>query len=118
MGYYANSTESDFTIPVAKIAAALEAVRGVGGDGPTLSAAVGSITSFEDCAEDGGGFVLGGHTDKFLSRTEEVLAALAPFAREGSYVRFAGEDDSLFGFRVAGGKLLDEHGVVDWRVDR
>lgn len=118
MGYYANSTESDFTVPADKIAAALEAVREVGGEGPTLSEAVGSITSFEDCSEGRFGFDLGHHADKFLSRTEEVLAALAPFAREGSYVRFAGEDDSLFGFRVAGGKLLDEHGVVDWRVDR
>jgi hypothetical protein len=118
MGYYANSTESDFTIPAAKIAAALEAVREVGGEGATLSEAIGSITSFEDCTEDGGEFDLGHHADKFLSRTEEVLAALAPFAREGSYIRFAGEDDSLFGFRVAGGKLLDERGVVDWRVDQ
>jgi hypothetical protein len=117
MGYYANSMESDFTIPADKVPAALAAVLEAGGEGPTLSEAVGSITGFEDCCDDSSGFDLGHHSDKFLSRTTEVLAALAPFAREGSYVRFAGEDDSLFGFRVAGGKLLDEHGVVDWRLD-
>ena len=88
MGYYANSIESDFTVPAANFAAALAAVREVGGEGPTLSEAVFSITSFEDCAEDAVGFVLGHHSDKFLSRTEEVLAALAPYARDGSYVRF------------------------------
>jgi len=118
VGYYANSIESDFTVPAANFAAALAAVREVGGEGPTLSEAVFSITSFEDCAEDADGFVLGHHSDKFLSRTEEVLAALAPYARDGSYVRFVGEDDSMFGFRVAGGKLATEYGTVDWKLER
>jgi len=117
MGYCANTVESDFTIPAAKIPAALEAVRAAGGDGDTLSEAVFSITSFEDSDEDGSGFTLGSHSDKYLSRTEEVLAALAPFADEGSYVRFAGEDDSLFGFRVTGGQLHTEYGVVDWKLE-
>lgn len=117
MGYYANTVESDFTIPADKVPATLEAVRAVGGTGDTLSEAVFSITSFEDSVEDGSGFILGSHSDKFLSRTEEVLAALAPFAREGSYVRFAGEDDSLFGFRVAGGQLHTEYGDITWKLE-
>lgn len=118
MGYYATSTESDFTVPAANIPAALAAVRAVGGEGSTLAEAVFSITTFEDSTEDASEFTLGPHTDKFLSRTEEVLAALAPYAKEGSYVRFVGEDESLFGFRVAGGELIEEHGVIDWRPNR
>lgn len=118
MGYYANTVESDFFVPAANIPAALAAVRAVGGAGETLSEAVLSITSFEDSTEDGAGFALGSHSDKFLSRTEEVLCALAPYATDGSYVRFIGEDDSMFGFRVAGGTLRTESGVVDWRLDR
>ena len=81
MGYYANSTESDFTVPAANIPAALAAVQEVGGEGKTLSEAIFSITGFEDGAEDDTEFALGDHRDKFLSRTEEVLAALAPYAK-------------------------------------
>lgn len=117
MGYYANSVESDFTVPAANVPAALAAVQAVGGQGTSLSDAVFSITSFEDSVEDSSGFTLGSHHDKFLSRTEEVLAALAPFAVEGSYVRFIGEDDCMFGFRVIGGKLCSESGVIQWEFD-
>lgn len=117
MGYYANSVDSDFTVPASSIPTALAAVREVGGEGTTLSEAVLSITSFEDSTEDGSNFTLGHHSDKFLSRTEEVLSALAPFAAEGSYVRFIGEDDSMFGFRVVGGKLRTESGGIQWGLD-
>ena len=118
MGYYANSLDSDFTVPAANIPAALAAVQAVGGEGADLPDAVASITGFQDCDEDGAGFILGHHSEKFHSRTEEVLAALAPFAKEGSFVRFMGEDDSMFGFRVMNGKLRDEVGGVSWELAR
>ncbi|MCH9729042.1 MAG: hypothetical protein K0U84_05075 [Actinomycetia bacterium] len=135
MGYYANTVDSDFRIPAEKVPAALAAVNaalsvvnaGLGGqfystasDGghSTLADAVEEMTSFEGCEEGGSeDFILGGHCDKYLSRTEKLLAILAAFATDGSYVRFHGEDDSLFGFRVIDGRLRAESGDYTWSLD-
>lgn len=120
MGYYADSIDTDFTIPAANIAAALFAVNSnedFGGSYTSLDEFVRDFTSFEENTEDEDGFHLGHHVDKFLSYTEEVLAALAPAAAEGSYVRFIGEEQSLFGYRVVDGKLRTETGDIVWRLD-
>lgn len=128
MGYYADSIDTDFTVPAANIAAALAAINNLEYfGGPYCRAPIGTYTSlddfvreftcFEENIEDGDGFHLGYHGDKFLSFTDEVLAALAPHAAEGSYVRFIGEDQSIFGYRVIDGKLRTETGDIIWRLD-
>lgn len=116
----ANSIDSDFTIPPANTAAALEAVRAAFEvSGPaTLAEVVEEITCFEECEEDvAAGFRLGWHHDKWFDSTEQMLAVLAPFAVEGSSVRMLGEDDCLFGFRVLDGRLRTESGSFVWSVD-
>lgn len=127
MGYNANTVDVDFTIPADKIDAALEAVNAaeLWNDWcgqqeivyDNLIAAVEDNTSFECCEINDGGFSLGWHGDKYVSATDTLLAALAPFANEGSYVRFLGEDDSLFGYRVVDGKLRSERGEYIWKLD-
>ena len=131
MGYYADSIDTDFVVPAANIAAALAAVTEKSrtdsaytdnwGDqhcdpADKLVAAVRDRTCFECEVTDDGDFVLSYHNDKWLSETETVLAALAPFATEGAYVRLSGEDHCLFGYRVVDGKLRYEYGVTKWRL--
>lgn len=101
------------------MAAALAAVtERFGGDYATLADAVEDITCFEDCYEgSAAAFELGWHNEKYLTCTDELLAILAPFAEEGSYVRFHGEDGSLFGFRVLAGRLREESGEYRWALD-
>ena len=118
MGYFAETVDVDFTIPADKVAPALEALKENFGEYPTLDAAVEEWMCIEDCEEDSvAGFALGCNTDKYLSRTDELLTALGQFANEGSYVRFRGEDGTLWGFRVIDGRLRDESGSYTWVVD-
>ena len=127
MGYYADSVESDFTIPADKFDAALEAINAEElwkfwhGGRETVYAdlidAVEETTSFEGWEVTNGEFVLGWHNDKYLTGTDEVLKVLARFANDGSYVRFSGEDHSLFGFRVVDGELRSESGSIGWTLD-
>jgi hypothetical protein len=118
MGYYAETVEVDFTILAEAVPAALAAVLArFGGEHATLADAVEWNTSFEGCEDDpGAGFTLGWHNEKYLSDTEALLATLAPFARNGSYVRFHGEDGSLFGSRIVDGRLRDEWGDYTWTL--
>lgn len=83
----------------------------------SLTDAVEDLTGFHDCEEDDiDGFRLGYHLDKWMSRTDDVLHALAQFADEGSYVRLLGEGIDLFGYRVVDGKLVTESATVTWSV--
>ena len=132
MGYYADTVDTDFVVPAANIVAALAAVTENSGTesastdnrrelltdpADKLIAAVRDRTCFECEVTHDGDFVLSYHHDKWLTATETVLAALAPFATEGGYVRLSGEDNRLFGYRVVGGKLREESGVTEWRLD-
>jgi hypothetical protein len=119
MGYDANTVEVDFTIPADKLPAALAAVKASFGDGySTLADAVEDLTCFQDCDESPTeGFALGWRHERYLSCTDKLLAILAEFAAEGSYVRFDGEDGSLFGYRVVNGRLREESGDYVWSLD-
>lgn len=123
MGYNANTIECDFTVPADRVQQALDALRadeaiGCTGNYESLADAVEDLTCFMDCSEgEDGSFSLGYHSDKYLSCTDAVLDVLGRFASEGSYVRFMGEDDCLFGFRVADGVLRTESGDFVWTVD-
>ncbi len=119
MGYYANTVDNDFTIPAEKVSAALAAICAeVGGEYETLADAVEDLTYFQDSEQGpGADFMLGYHCDKYLPATDTVLAVLGRFASDGAYVRFSGEDDTLFGFRVVGGKLREESGNYTWSLD-
>lgn len=44
----------------------------------------------------------------------QLLRVLAPFAVDGSYIRFRGEEDALYGFRVADKKLIPEVAEIIW----
>lgn len=134
MGYYADSIEIDFTIPADKVAAALEAMNANEAftESPyvsildphardekrkvytSLAEAVNDWTTFESTVDDEKGFSLGWTHDKYLSYTDDVLATLAPFADEGSYVRLIGEDHTLYGFIVKDGKLEEQYGQITW----
>lgn len=82
----------------------------------SLTEAVEELTGFHDCEEDDtDGFRLGYHLDKW-SGSEEILYRLGHYADEGSYVRFIGEDNELFGYRVVNGKLHTEDATVTWAV--
>ena len=131
MGYYADTVDVDFVVPADNTAAAFAAVTGNSGTESTytdgwgdqhsepadkLVAVLRDLTSFESEVTDDGDFELSGHSDKWRSDTETVLAALAPYAVEGSFVRLAGEDNSQFGYRVVGGKLKQEYGVTKWKL--
>lgn len=119
MGYSAHTFESDFLIPAEKVGEALAAVNALE---PTnagytdLVEAVEGDTGFYDCELDEVGFQLGVHSDKWFEFTEKLLAVLAPFANEGSYVRLQGEDGELFGYQVVNGVLRDEIPTVTWSV--
>lgn len=121
MGYYANSVDVNFVVPAAKTAAALAAVTGNTGTvtdpAGKLVAAVTNLTCFESEVTNDGDFAISYHHEKWLSSTETVLADLAPYAVEGSYVRLVGEDDSQFGYRVVGGELKQEYGVTQWKLE-
>lgn len=141
MGYSVNTWETDFHIPADKVAGALAEInadsalerpcwsRGHYGDGSTphdcqrtkpfdsLTEAVEELAGFHDCEEDDtDGFRLGHHLDKWHSETEDLLHVLGRYAEEGSYVRFIGEDDELFGYRVVDGKLHPEDATITWSV--
>lgn len=119
MGYNAESVEVNFTIPAAAVAGALAAVtERFEGNYESLTAAVEYTTCFQDCCEGPAGFALGWHNEKYLMGTDDLLAVLAPFADDGSYVRFNGEDGCLFGFQVVNGRLREESGDYTWVLDR
>lgn len=129
MGYNAYTVDRDFTVPADKAADALAALNASLTDDPESS---GGYTSLADAVDDQGGFEgsdnpgdnvnfdgfsLGWHHDKYHDDyVVAVLAPLAPFAKEGSYVRFSGEDDALWGFRVVDGKLEEEWGDYTWQL--
>ncbi len=80
--------------------------------------AVEELTSFEQCVIDAAGVLqLGHHGDGYLIGTDELLTVLGDFAVEKSCASFAGEDGSLFGFRVVSGKTCTEWGDYLWRLD-
>lgn len=129
MGYTAYTVDSDFTVPADKIDAALHAINVVlvGSEDDVNDGAVGAVSLTEAFAENtgfedpdttaAGDWILGHHRDKYFdSPLEEMIAALAPFATEGSYVRFQGEDDALWGFRVINGRIEAETGDYTWKV--
>lgn len=119
MGYSAYSVDTDFRVAAGEVAAALSAVNTrFQTEFSNLADAVEELASFEDCRlDDDGGFVLGSHTDMYTSVTDLLLNVLGRFAVEGSYVRFDGEDGSLFGFRVVDGRLRTESGSYAWTLD-
>jgi hypothetical protein len=141
MGYKVDTWEVDFRVPAGKVAAALADINANPGlQRPCrhrahmdrvcanevhdcqrtkpfewLTEAVEELTGFHDCEEDGtDGFRLGYHLDKWQNATEEILYAMGPHAVEGSYVRFIGEENELFGYRVADGKVRTEDATVVW----
>lgn len=142
MGYSVDTWETDFHIPADRVAAALADINAdpvkhrpcynrahsyALADEPahdcqrtkpfdSLTEAVEELTGFHDCEEDEtDGFRLGYHLDKW-SGSEEVLYTLGRYADEGSFVRFMGEDNELFGYRVVDGKLHTEDATVTWAV--
>jgi hypothetical protein len=81
----------------------------------SLTEAVEELTGFHDCEEDDtDGFRLGYHLDKWTA--DEILYTLGRYADEGSFVRLMGEDNELFGYRVADGKLRTEDATVTWQL--
>lgn len=119
MGYCAYAVDTDFRVSADAVAAALVAVNAeFEREFDELAEAVEELASFEDCwLDDDGGFALGAHHDKYYDATESLLDVLGRFAVDGSYVRFDGEDGSLFGFRVVDGRLRTESGSYAWTLD-
>lgn len=131
MGYDAYTVDMDFTVPADQVPAALHAVNAAikdldpATDYTSLATAVDEHAGFADSDDPGddevcdrfrlGYYASGHYNDDYVL---PVLTALAPFAAEGSYVRFLGEDDSLFGFRVVAGKLVEETGDFTWSCPR
>lgn len=134
MGFCADSVDVDFTVPPENLVAALAAANVVVGtaevpgefeslsdlfieytgfqDNEESTDLVGTDSNGEEYVAQGTGWWLGYHNDKYLSLTEPLLRALAPYAVEGSTVRFIGEDASQWGFRVVDGVLRDE--TAEW----
>lgn len=121
MGYSASSVDNDFRVPANSVGVALAALNeAFSVEYPTLTDAVENLTSFQECSEASRDedFVLGYHCDKYTSSTDQVLAVLGRYAVEGSYVRFIGCDDSLFGFRVVDSQLREERGSFTWTLPK
>ena len=130
MGYDAYTVDVDFTVPADKVDDALAALNASLTDDPeapggysSLADAVYQQGGFEFSDDPGDnvnydGFSLGHYSaGKYIEDwVLTVLTPLAPFAKEGSYVRFIGEDDCLFGFRVVDGKLEEETGEFAWKL--
>lgn len=45
------------------------------------------------------------------------LSCVAKYAKDGSYMRCQGEDGSLFGYEMVGGKLYETSATVQWHRD-
>jgi hypothetical protein len=140
MGYSVDTWETDFYIPPNKIKEALadinadpalqrpcwnRAHNAIGEVAEhdcqrtkpfdSLAEAVEELTGFHDCEEsETTGFRLGYHLDKW--HDDDVLYTLGKYAAEGSFVRFMGEDNELFGYRVSEGKLRTEEATVTWTL--
>jgi hypothetical protein len=129
MGYTAYTIDSYFTVPAANIPAALDALNAKlsdlpdGMSNPEMRASFTSLTDvfdqntgFDSSVNEAGDWMLGYHTDNYYDIVEELIIALAPFVRDGSYVRFQGEDDTLWGFVVVNGRIEYETGHYTWKI--
>lgn len=65
-------------------------------------------------AEDG--LYLTGYDNK-IGNEDEFLKVLAPYAREGSYLNWLGEDGAMYRHEVRDGSLVTLNAEVSWKED-
>lgn len=54
------------------------------------------------------------YVDNKIGQEDVLLEHLAPYLEDDSHLRYRGEDGDLFGWRVKGGRLVEEQATVTW----
>jgi len=52
-----------------------------------------------------------------LGDEDTLLAALAPYLRDGCYLRYRGSDGGLFGWEIRDGGVVSQHATLTWVDD-
>lgn len=121
MGYTVTTEEVSFFVPPANVAAALVTVAGCAalrGTTDAVSALIDAIAEhgFDACDTTEGGVALTCYCDRSATQDELVLA-LAPYAEEGSYIEWRGEQDERWRDLVHNGKIYTQYPKVTWGPD-
>jgi len=121
MGYTVTTEEVSFFVPPASVEAALVAVAGSAALRGTTDATCALIEAianhgFDACDTTEGGVALTCYSDRSATQDELVLA-LVPYAEEGSYIEWRGEQDERWRDLVHNGKLYTQYPTVTWGPD-
>lgn len=121
MGYTVVTEDVSFVIPPANVEAALVALKGTAALADTVDAPASLIAAIEDHGFDArdtsdGGVALTCYCDKSATQDELVLT-LTPYAEEGSFIEWRGEQDERWRDLVHDGKLYTQYPQVSWGPD-
>jgi hypothetical protein len=121
MGYTVTTEGVSFAVPPANIEAALVALKGAAmlrGEIEPLTALIAAIEEhgFTACDTPDGGMELNFYCDRSSSQDELVLA-LVPYAEDGSYIEWRGEQDERWRDLVHNGQLYTQRPQVSWVPD-
>ena len=115
---YAEADGADFFVPDGCVQDALAAVlqlnAGTPGEPANLAEALKSA-GFDTSVSQAGTAIT--HYDGHGGHEGDYLAALAPLAREGSFVNFIGATGDRWRLLVRDGRLISQHPRVDWVDD-
>lgn len=122
MGYTVITEGVDFVVPNRNVEAALVALKGaaaLGGDTDPAAALIQAIEEdfrFDAFDTPDGGVGLSGYCNRSANQ-DELILALTPFAEDGSYIEWRGEQDERWRDLVHNGRLYTQHPTVHWGPD-
>lgn len=122
MGYTVITEGIDFIVPGRNVEAALVALKGaaaLGEDADPAAALIKTIEEdylFDAFDTTDGGVGLSGYCNR-SAKQDELILALTPFADEGSYIEWRGEQDERWRDLVHNGRLYTQHPTVTWGPD-
>jgi hypothetical protein len=126
MGYTVVTEDVSFVIPPANIEAALVALTGTsalraaaaaeGRDPAQALIAAIAEHGFDAGDTPEGEVALFSYADSSRTQDEMVLT-LAPFAEDGSYIEWRGEQDERWRDIIRDGKVYNQHPVITWTAD-
>lgn len=124
MGYYIKMTKADYVIPTENAIAAFEAVRALSAreltfvESDVLENTRNIVQALNECRYEVAMEDDGVHIDAFLGEKfgDDVVlfGVLAPFAKDGSYVQFLGEDGDQWKYASENGKLVMYEATFTW----
>lgn len=121
MGYTVVTEDVSFVVPPANVEAALVALKGTAALRDTADAASALIAAIEEHGFDAhdtgtGAVALSCYCDKSATQDELVLT-LTPYAEDGSWIEWRGEQDERWRDLVHDGKLYTQYPQVSWGPD-